>query len=85
MFRTSILLATLLLAACTDSKTTLEVLDAEGYTNVKTTGYSPFACSKDDLSATGFTATSVTGRHVDGVVCCGLLKSCTVRIGRVVR
>ena len=49
--RTLTILAALLLAACTDSKTTLEVLDAEGYTNVKTTGYSAFACSKDDMSA----------------------------------
>jgi len=83
--RTLTLLTALLLTACTDSKTAHEVLDAEGYTNVKTTGYDAFACSKDDMSATGFTATSVAGRRVEGVVCCGLLKSCTVRIGRVVR
>jgi len=83
--RTLTLITALVLTACTDSKTAREVLDAEGYTNVKTTGYDVFACSKDDMSATGFTATSVTGRHVEGVVCCGLLKSCTVRVSRVAR
>jgi hypothetical protein len=59
------------------------MLDAEGYTDIRTSGYSAFSCGSGDWTATGFTATSIGGRRVDGVVCCGMLKSCTVRVSRV--
>lgn len=56
-----------------------EVLEPQGFTDINPTGYEFFACGKDDSFNSGFTATSVTGERVSGVVCCGLLKSCTVR------
>lgn len=87
MRRTAIIAISALLAAtaCTRSKDAKEILDAEGYTDIRTTGYAAFECGRNDWSATGFTATSITGYHVDGVVCCGMVKSCTVRITRVKR
>jgi hypothetical protein len=43
-----------LLTACTDEQAAIQTLEASGFTAVKTTGYSPFSCSDNDLSATGF-------------------------------
>lgn len=87
MRRTAIIAISALLAAtaCTRSKDAKEILDAEGYTDIRTTGYAAFRCGRDDWSATGFSATSQAGSRVDGVVCCGMTKSCTVRITRVMR
>lgn len=77
-----ILLAlTFTLSGClTDSDGAVEVLEAQGFTNIQTHGYAFFACSEDDTFATKFTATGPTGKPASGAVCCGLLfKNCTVR------
>lgn len=68
--------------SCPNAKQAVEVLEAEGYTNIKTTGGAGTAsCGSDDSSATGFTATGPTGQRLSGVVCCGLMfKACTVRV-----
>jgi len=56
-----------------------ELLEKQGYENVRMTGYKAFACGKDDMTSRGFDATSPNGSQVEGVVCCGLFKGCTVR------
>ena len=68
-----------LLVACTNEPRAREVLDEQGFTDVTITGYVWAACSDDDATHTGFTATNPKGKKVSGVVCCGWLKSCTVR------
>lgn len=67
------------LAACTAPDKATQVLEAQGFTEVRTTGYSPFACGKDDTFRTGFKAKSPSGREVEGTVCSGFLKGSTVR------
>jgi hypothetical protein len=75
-----VLIAALLIAACTQPDHATEVLAQQGYTNIQITGYDAFACSKDDTYHTGFRATSPTGAKVKGVVCAGLLfKGSTIR------
>lgn len=59
------------------------VLEAEGYTEIHMTGWDYWGCGEDDFYTDGFIATSVNGSRVDGVVCCGLFKSCTVRIDHI--
>jgi hypothetical protein len=70
----------LALSACTDDRETVRTLHAAGFTDVHTTGWSPFMCSKDDTFETGFVAKNPQGAKVKGTVCCGFLfKGCTVR------
>lgn len=76
---TPTLVLALLIASCTDDSATLHTLNYAGYKNVQLTGWEPFACAGDDNFSTGFRATNPAGQRVEGVVCCGLLKSCTVR------
>lgn len=54
------------------------ILPAQGYTNIKLHGHSFFVCG-DDLFVSTFTATAPNGTSVEGAVCCGFLKNCTVR------
>jgi hypothetical protein len=74
------LVLVLMLAACTQPDRATEVLEAQGYTDIRITGYDAFACSKDDAFHTGFVAKSPNGRTVKGVVCAGLVfKGATIR------
>ena len=57
-----------------------QTLLAQGYTEVRTTGYAYLDCGKGDLFATAFEATSPSGQRVEGAVCSGLLKGNTVRL-----
>lgn len=69
-----------LLGACTDEAATIRAVEAQGFTDVETTGWAPWSCSDDDFFETGFTATNPAGQRVSGAVCCGfIVKSCTVR------
>lgn len=68
------------LASCTASDKSKRVLEQQGYTEIEITGYSPFSCSEDDVFSTGFKAKGPTGIDVEGTVCCGWIKNCTVRI-----
>jgi len=65
--------------ACTDESNTRRTLHSAGFTRVETTGYTPFTCGEHDAFSTGFRATNPTGQVVEGTVCCGLLKACTIR------
>jgi hypothetical protein len=73
------LLVTVALVGCTDENATRRTLQDSGFTEIQTGGYAWFACSEDDAFHTAFTATNSAGKPVSGVVCCGWLKSCTVR------
>lgn len=64
---------------CTDEEATRKALDSQGFTSVQIGGYAPYSCSDSDVTATKFTANNPQGKHVEGVVCCGRLKACTVR------
>jgi hypothetical protein len=78
--RKLLLLAALLLVGCTSESDAMRALSAEGYKDVKFTGYDWFACAKDDTFHTGFTAINRDGKVVSGVVCSGLVfKNATIR------
>ncbi|CAB4196704.1 hypothetical protein UFOVP1290_224 [uncultured Caudovirales phage] len=67
------------LCGCTNESDSRRTLDNSGFTDIKLHGYAWFACDKNDLFHTEFTAKNPNGKVVSGVVCCGILKSCTVR------
>lgn len=68
------------LTACSNSNDAVKALEAQGFTDIQTTGHSFFACSKDDFYSTGFVATNPQGKRVKGTVCSGFLfKNATVR------
>lgn len=51
-----------------------------GFTDVEVGDtYDWWTCGGDDEYSTSFTATNVKGNRVEGAVCCGLWKDCTVR------
>jgi hypothetical protein len=81
--RTIAILIGLLVASCTDTEATRQVLEDQGYTNITVGGYTAFSCGKD-TTCTEFTATTPAGRHVSGAVGCGVGcgKSCTIRFDR---
>jgi hypothetical protein len=57
-----------------------QVIAAAGFTDIKLTNEAHlFRCSKGDYTAVSFEATNAVGTRVSGTVCCGWLKSCTVR------
>ena len=56
------------------------VMESEGLDRPTQEVYDWFECGYGDLFSSGFHATNVaTDKRVDGTVCCGLLKGCTVR------
>lgn len=65
--------------ACTDDSRSAEALRKAGFTDIRLTGYSYFACGEDDAFRTDFVAKNPQGVDVSGTVCCGWLKSCTIR------
>lgn len=68
------------LVGCTDADRTRDTLRKAGFRNIATGGYAWFSCDdKSDQYATEFRATNPAGETVEGVVCCGILKGCTVR------
>lgn len=73
------ILALLLLTGCTDERASRAALESAGFSDITLTGYNWFGCGQDDSFATGFRAKNPAGRNVEGVVCCGLMKGCTVR------
>lgn len=74
------LIMALVLSGCSSHDNTVHTLQAAGYTNITTDGYSFFGCGKDDTYHTKFTATGPTGVRVNGVVCSGVFKGSTIRI-----
>lgn len=63
----------------TDDAAALRVLEANGFTDVRFTGWKPFVCGQDDFVASGFDATGPTGIRVSGAVCGGVMKGYTIR------
>ena len=61
-----------------DDRTASRILTAQGYTNIQLKGQQWFGCSKEDITHMGFTA-QINSNIVDGVVCCGFYKNCTIR------
>lgn len=68
MKRLVMVLLIVLLASCTNSKGTIKFLEAQGYTDIKTTGFDFFAHGREDWSTTGFTAKNSNGKTVKGAV-----------------
>lgn len=66
-------------AACTNPDRTVEAASKAGFTHVVALGYAWFQCGQDDTWHTKFTGTNSQGLRVEGAVCCGVLKGCTVR------
>lgn len=69
----------LLLLSCTSDKKTISTLEKAGFTDIEPRGYGIFSCSEDDFFQTNFAATNPQGMRVEGTVCCGLMKNCTIR------
>jgi hypothetical protein len=70
---------TLFLVGCTAPDRAQATLKKSGYTDITIGGHDYFSCSRDDYSSTHFKAKNPVGQSVEGTVCCGLMKSCTVR------
>ena len=73
------LLFLLMLSACTSTEETLSTLQKAGFRDIVVGGVTGFACSEEDKMGRSFTATNGNGQSIDGVVCCGIFKGCTVR------
>lgn len=80
--RAALMLMALVLVACSAPDESTRTLEKSGYTNIETTGWEPFSCGEKDSFSTGFRATNPSGQPVEGVVCCGVIKRCTVRFSR---
>lgn len=76
----AVVAAAVMTAGCTRRDKTVEVLEANGYTNIEITGYNFFSCSEDDAFKTGFEATAPNGTRVEGTVCSGWFKGSTIRL-----
>lgn len=80
-------LALTLASACTDEAGARGTLEAEGFSEIRLTGYSPWSCGQGDGTCTGFVAVGPSGKRVSGAVGCGFMscsKNCTLRIGHTV-
>lgn len=75
----ALLLLSIFALACTDEAGARRALDANGFSSVTLSGFDWWSCSKGDTYATKFEATNSVGKRVSGVVCCGVMKACTVR------
>lgn len=75
-----LLIAALLLTGCvTGDDEASSTLRKSGYTNVRPGSLDFFECSDNDKTGRSFRATNSLGQEVEGVVCCGVFKGCTVR------
>jgi hypothetical protein len=59
-------------------KQAMTLLEADGISQLEMTGVSWFGCSDQDTFRYGFKGIK-NGRHVEGVVCSGILKGATIR------
>lgn len=79
------LLAALAMAGCVPVSEiapdkTVQVLEKAGYSEITTGKYRLFACPKEDIYATEFTATGPSGQQVSGVVCQSVIGGSLIRI-----
>ena len=80
MKRIVLLIAFALLAGCTQPEKAKRLLEDQGYSEVRITGYNWWACSDDDTFHTGFVGKTPAGRQAKGTVCAGLFfKGATIR------
>jgi hypothetical protein len=56
-----------------------EALRKSGFSEIEIGDHAFFRCGRSDVSSLYFTANNPRGDKVDGTVCCGWFKSCTVR------
>jgi hypothetical protein len=56
-----------------------KILTEQGYTNIDLDGYDFFGCGQEDIYRTKFIATNSNNKTVEGTVCCGFFKKCTIR------
>jgi hypothetical protein len=76
----AVVIITFIPKACTRPDNATELLNQQGYTDIKITGWRPMMAGKDDSVSTGFEATSHSGQRVSGAVTSGLLfKGSTIR------
>lgn len=54
-------------------------LRKHGFTNISVDGWALWGCGEQDKVGQRFTAKNAQGEPVDGTVCCGVLKGCTIR------
>lgn len=54
-------------------------LNKQGFEKVVPGELSLFGCGEDDMPGRRFVAVNPRGVEVEGIVCCGLFKNCTVR------
>lgn len=78
LFASLLILATLT-GCTTGSEEAQSTLRKAGFTDISTGGLDHWSCGKDDLIGREFTATNSQGLRVEGTVCCGNFKGCTVR------
>ena len=50
-----------------------------GFTEAKVHDYAWFSCGEDYSFSSNFTAKNGKGEPVSGIICCGILKSCTLK------
>ena len=77
--RRALIIAALLLGACTDEKRSRDTLIKLGFTDINIGDWDAFVCGDDYTYATEFTAKNPQGMKVSGTVCCGYLKGCSVK------
>lgn len=70
----------LVVSSCTAPDKSREALIKAGFSEITLNGWAPLSCSEDDNYKTKFTATNPAGVRVDGTVCCGVFKGCTIRL-----
>lgn len=64
---------------CRDEDASNRALKSMGFTDIQLGDYAWFQCDEHDDYRTSFTATNPQGQRVEGAVCCGIMKNCTVR------
>lgn len=63
-----------------DNAGVVRVLQQQGYTEIKLTGYRMFAGGRDDTWAEGFEATTPSGERITGAVTYGPFRAKTIRV-----
>lgn len=64
--------------ACNNDAEAHRALDNSGFSDINLRGYAFWGCGESEVG-TKFQAKNPKGNYVEGVVCCGVVKSCTVR------
>jgi hypothetical protein len=69
-----------ILSGCTtDEDETRTTLENMGFTDVQPSDIALWGCGHGDKYGRNFKAKNPAGHYVNGTVCCGIIKSCTVR------